>query len=120
MQLIGLQTRIPEEYLNKEYVDLTGKSVFGVNACTAAAYDPFRKALIDNFEQGWENLTKYDWASKRSYLAREEPNYPLSVIHWMESRNDGTGSFDRAFSEVSIFTLSSELALGSNRHPGDP
>ena len=104
LQLTGQQ--VPEGYLNKEYVDLRGKTVFGVNACTAAAYDGFRRALIDNFEQGWEDLMKYDWASTRSYLSREEPNYPLSVIHWMESRSGGTGSFDLAFSEVSIFTLS--------------
>ena len=94
----GMQ--VPEEYLNKEFVDLSGKTVYGVNACTAAAYDPFRKALIDNFDKGWEELMKYDWASTRSYLAREKPNYPLSVIDWMETRNSGTGGFDQAFAEV--------------------
>lgn len=96
---------VPKEYLNKEYVDLRGKTVYGVNACTAAAYDPFRKALIDNFDKGWEELMKYDWASTRSYLAREKPNYPLSVIHWMETRNSGTGGFDRAFAEAILDSL---------------
>ena len=110
--LIGQQ--VPEEYLNKEFVNLRGKKVFGVNACTAAAYDPFRKALIDNFDKGWEDLMKYDWASTRSYLMRERPNYPLSVVHWMETRDSGTGGFDRAFAEVSI-CLSSESTLHSNR-----
>ena len=92
--------QVPEEYLNKEYVDLRKKTVYGVNACTAAAYDPFRKALIDNFDKGWEELMKYDWASTRSYLSQGDPKYPLSVIHWMETRNSGTGGFDRAFAEV--------------------
>jgi hypothetical protein len=82
---------------------LRGNKVYGVNACTAAAYDPFRKALIDDFEKGWKDLMGYDWASTRSYLTREKPNYPLPVVHWMESRNSGTGGFDRAFSEVSIY-----------------
>ena len=99
-QLTGQQ--VPKEYLYKEHIDLRGKKVFGVNACTGAAFDPFRKALINNFNEGWEELMKYDWASTRSYLAREKPQYPLSVVHWMETRDNGTGGFDQAFSEVSI------------------
>jgi hypothetical protein len=57
-QLTGQQ--VPKEYLNKEHTDLRGKKVFGVNACTAAAYDPFRKALIVHFKKGWEELMRYD------------------------------------------------------------
>ena len=34
--------QVPKEYLNKEHVDLRRKTVYGVNACTAEAYDPFR------------------------------------------------------------------------------
>jgi hypothetical protein len=93
--------QVPKEYLNKESTDLRGKKVYGVNACTADAFDEFRKALIDDFDKGWKKLMEYDWASTRSYLTREKPNYPLSVVHWMESRNSGTGGFDRAFSDVS-------------------
>ena len=115
-QLTGQQ--VPEEYLNKEFIDSWNKTSFGVNACAAAAYDPFRTALIDNFEQGWEELMKYDWASAISYLMREGPKYPLPVIHWMETRNTGTGGFDRAFAEVSISALFNGLALNSNRPPG--
>jgi hypothetical protein len=111
--------QVPEEFLNKEYVDLRGNKVFGVNACTAAAYDPFRKDLIENFDKGWEELMKYDWASTRSYLMQEKPKYPFSVVHWMENRSSGTGSFDRAFSEVSI-SLSSGLAIYSSRSPDHP
>ena len=116
---------MPEKYLNKEWTDLRGKQIYGVDACAGFAYDPFRKALIDDFKKGWEELMKYDWASVKSYLVREvgrgeEPNYPLSVIQWMETRDSGTGSFDRAFSEVSIFTLPSGLALDSNRPPDHP
>jgi len=101
--------QVPREYLNKEFVDLRGKTVYGVNACTAAAYDPFRKVLIDNFDKGWEELMKYNWASTRSYLAREK-HYPLSVIHWMETRNSGTGGFDRAFAEVRYLYHFAKLA----------
>jgi hypothetical protein len=75
---------VPKEYLDKEHTNLSNKKVYGVNACTAAAYDPFRAALIADFEKGWEKLMEYDWASKRSYLMRETPKYPLSVVHWME------------------------------------
>ncbi|KAF7357173.1 L-amino acid oxidase 1 [Mycena sanguinolenta] len=96
---------VPEEFLEKEYVDLRGKTVFGVDACTAAAFDPFRKALIDDFDEGWKELMKYDWASTRSYLARESPKYPLSVVHWMETRDSGTGGFDRAFAEDILESL---------------
>ena len=110
-QLTGQQ--VPKEYLDKEHVDLKHKKVFGVNACTAAAYDPVRKALIDDFEQGWEELMRYDWATTRSYLTRGEPNYPLSVVQWIEDRNIG---FDRGFSEVGIFTLPS-LRLKSISRP---
>jgi hypothetical protein len=105
-----IERQVPKEYLNKECVDLRGETVFGVDACTAEAYDPFRKALVDNFEKGWEKLMEYDWASTRSYLTREKPNYPLPVVHWMENRDSGTGGFDQAFSEVSI-SSSSGLTL---------
>jgi hypothetical protein len=81
---------------------LHGNQVFGVDACTAAAFDPLRKALIEDFDKGWEELMSYDWASTRSYLMREKPQYPTSVVHWMETRNSGTSGFDRAFSEVRI------------------
>ena len=27
----------------------------------------------------------------------------MSVVHWMETRNGGTGGYDEAFSEVSVF-----------------
>jgi len=93
---------VPKEYLDKKYLDPWGREHFGVNACTAEAYDPFRKALIDDFEKGWEQLMEYDWASVRSYLVQEKPEYPLSVVHWMETRNTGTGGYDRAFSEVGM------------------
>ncbi|KAJ7191559.1 L-amino acid oxidase 1 [Mycena pura] len=96
---------VPKEYLNKEHVDLRGKTVYGVDACAGAAYDPFRKALIDDFDAGWNELMKYDWASTRSYLAREKPKYPLSVVHWMENRTSGTGGFDKAFSEEILESL---------------
>jgi Flavin containing amine oxidoreductase len=100
LQLTGLQ--VPQEYVDKEVTDLHGDQVFGVDACIAEAFDPFRKALVENFHKGWEEVMKYDWASTTGYLVGEKPKkYPLSVAWWMETRDSGTGGFDRALSEVS-------------------
>ena len=112
--------QVKKVYLNKTYLDPWNRQLAGVDACTAEAFDPFRKALIENFETGWKELMKYDWASTRSYLTREmAPVYPLSVVHWMETRNSGTGGYDRAFSEVSIL-VSSGLTFHLNRPLGHP
>jgi hypothetical protein len=94
--------QIPEEYLNKRHINLRGETVFGVEACTSAAYDQFRKDLMDDWEIGWKKLMEYDWASTRSYLT-QEAKYPPSVVQWMETRTNGTASFDKAFSEVRMF-----------------
>ena len=91
-----------------EYTDLSKKKLFGVKACTAAAFDPFRKALLDDFDKGWAKLMAYDGHSTRTYLTQVE-KYPLSVVHWMETRNSGTGGLDVAFAEVSTSSLSSGL-----------
>ena len=96
---------MPEAYLNKSYTDPWRRNRYGLNACTAEAFDPFRKGLIDNFDEGWKELMKYDWASTRSYLSQGRPQYPLPVIHWMETRNSGTGGYDEALSEVSNIIL---------------
>jgi hypothetical protein len=69
-----------------------------------AAYDKFRKPLLDNFDEGWKKLLEYDWASTRAYLT-QGAKYPQSVVHWLETRNSGTGGFDKAFSEVGILTI---------------
>ena len=96
---------MPLEYLNKEYTDPWNRTLYGVNALTSQAYDPFRKALIENFDEGWEKLLKFDWASTRSYLT-QEAKYPQSVAHWLETRSSGTGGFDKAFAEVGILIVS--------------
>lgn len=85
--------------------------MFGVKACAAEAFDPFRKALIDNFEKGWKRLMEYDWASTGAYLTHEKPQYPLSVAHWMETMESGTGGFDKAFSEANSFHCFDFLAM---------
>jgi hypothetical protein len=113
--------QVPEGYVDMQYTDLWQRPLEGVDACTAKAFDQFRKGLIDDFEKGWKELMKYDWASTRSYLTREKPQYPLSVVHWMETRNSGTGGYDRAFSEVRTqILLSSTPTLNSNRSLGHP
>jgi hypothetical protein len=113
LELTGQQ--VPNVYLEKHYFNSRGREYFGASACAAEAFDPFREALIgDNYKEGWENLMRYDWASTRSYLAREmNPKYPLPAIHWMETRNSGTGGYDHAFSEVST-SLSAGLTSYSN------
>ena len=99
------------------YHDLRGNPIFGVKACTAIAFDHFRADLVADFDKGWGELMEYDWASARSYLTREGPQYPLSVVQWFETRNGGgTGSFDRSLSEVSM-SLSSKLTLHSHIYP---
>jgi hypothetical protein len=115
--------QVPEEYVDMQYTDLWGRQLAGVDACTAMAFDHFRKGLIDDFENGWEELMEYDWASTRSYLVQGKPKplYPLSVAHWMETRNSGTGGYDRAFSEVRTrILLSNTPTLNSYRSPGHP
>jgi hypothetical protein len=113
LELTGKQ--VPDEYLKKEYSNSRGRSYFGASACAAQAFDSFREDLIgDNYKEGWEKLMKYDWASTRSYLAREmDPKYPLPVIRWMETRNSGAGGYDQAFSKVST-SLSTGLTSYSN------
>jgi hypothetical protein len=98
--------------LNKTYTDPWGRPSGGVDACTNEAFDPFRQALLDDFDKGWEKLMEYDWASTRSYLKQGVPKYPLSVVQWMETRNSGTNGYETAFSEVSI-PLSCKLVLRS-------
>jgi len=95
---------VPLEYLNKQYTDPWGRSLSGASACTAAAYDKFRKALLDNWCDGWGRLMENDWASTRSYLT-QRANYPESVAHWLETRDSGTGGFDKAFSEAILDSL---------------
>ncbi|PPR01358.1 hypothetical protein CVT24_006312 [Panaeolus cyanescens] len=79
---------VDQKYINMTATDLHGSTVYGVDACTSIAFDGFRKALVDNPEQGWEKLMQYDWASTRAYLAREGPEFPF------------TGGYDQALSEV--------------------
>jgi len=93
---------VPKEYFYKEHIDLRGNKVIGLNACVGAAYDPFRKILLEDFDKGWEELMKYDSYSTRSYLMQK---YPFSVVHWMENRTGGTGSFDQAFPETILISL---------------
>ncbi|KIK52447.1 hypothetical protein GYMLUDRAFT_180125, partial [Collybiopsis luxurians FD-317 M1] len=96
---------VPKKYLNKTHVDLTGRTIYGADACIYAAYDPFRKALVKNFDQGWKKLMEYDRASTRTYLTYEKPQYPMPVAYWLETRASGTDGFDCAFSEAVLESL---------------
>jgi hypothetical protein len=41
--------------------------------------NPFKKALVNNFDEGWKYLMQYDSYSFRTYMTLEEPKYPNSV-----------------------------------------
>ncbi|KAF5343736.1 hypothetical protein D9757_014641 [Collybiopsis confluens] len=102
---------VPEIFLNKSHVDLSGKKIFGADACLYAAYDPFRAALVEDFDQGWEKLMAYDRSSVRSYLTHEA-QYPIPVAHWLETRNSGTGGFDSSFAEAILESLEFNYPTG--------
>jgi hypothetical protein len=41
--------------------------------------DPFREALVADFEKGWNFLMGYDAHSFRTYMTLEDPKYPTTV-----------------------------------------
>lgn len=86
----------------------------GANAILNDVIAPFATRLLadiqNNIQDGWKYLQTYDGYSARSYMALEYrpstslglPNapLPLDVISWIETFEDSTGAFDRAFSEI--------------------
>ncbi|PPQ70504.1 hypothetical protein CVT24_013274, partial [Panaeolus cyanescens] len=95
---------VDRKYIDMTATDLHGNTVHGADACASIAFDGFRKALVDDPEKGWQKLMEYDWASTRAYMA-QGPKFPLSVIQWMEDRNDSTGAYDQALSETILDSL---------------
>ena len=83
----------------KEFKKSNGEIVYGVDACLAEAYEPFKVALAKDITKGWELLMQHDGLSTRAFLL-EVMKYPWAVVQWMETRETSTGTYELAFSEV--------------------
>jgi len=88
--------------VDKSFKKSNGETVYGVDACLAAAYEPYKVALATDITKGWELLMKHDGLSTRAFLL-EVMKYPWAVVQWMETRDTSTGAYDLAFSEVKAF-----------------
>jgi monoamine oxidase len=69
-----------------------------------AAFGPYKKALAEDFKEGYKKLMKVDDFSTREFLKRGGPDgtltkYDFFSIQWMETQNTSTNLFDQAFSE---------------------
>lgn len=73
----------------------------GVDAILEEAFGPFKKALKEDWETGFQKLQQQDKYSTRQYL-REKMGYDYFSIQWMETMNTSSGLFDQAFSESVI------------------
>jgi monoamine oxidase len=72
----------------------------------AAALGPFKQALVENFDVGWENLMQWDEHSTRDYMAFVmDPPYPDDIINWCETFDSATNLYDCALSESVMDSL---------------
>jgi monoamine oxidase len=81
---------VPDEWIKK---DIAGD-----------AFQPYKDALKDDFNKGWDKLMKADSFSTREYLKvggpeGKETKYDYFTIQWAETQNTSTNLFDQAFSE---------------------
>jgi monoamine oxidase len=83
-------------------------NVDDVNKLLNAVYEPFKKAMAGDFEEGFKFLMKYDGYTTREILKNPPPAKngltplePLDFfsIQWLETNNTASGLFDKAFSE---------------------
>lgn len=68
------------------------------------AFGPYKQAIAENFEAGFEKLMAVDDYSTREYLKRggaegTARHYDFHSIEWMEVQSTSTSLFDQAFSE---------------------
>jgi monoamine oxidase len=75
-----------------------------VNGALDEAFGPYKRALAEDFEAGFDKLMAVDDFSTREYLRRGGPDgtgrrHDFHSIQWMETQNTSTGLFDQAFSE---------------------
>ena len=96
----------------------------GAEAILKDAITPFTDKLLKDLEsggeEGWLYLMEQDSHSLRSYLSHvyvpskkfiEEHvgfpwgHIPSDVVNWMETMENSTGSYDKAFSEAVLHTI---------------
>lgn len=84
------------------------KNVDDVNKLLDSAYEPFRKAMAADFEEGFKLLMQYDSYTTREFLKNPPPvkngvmpfkYLDFFSIQWLETNNTASGLFDQAFSE---------------------
>ncbi|KAK6345942.1 hypothetical protein TWF730_010281 [Orbilia blumenaviensis] len=71
------------------------------------AFSPYKTALAENFDKGFEKLMTVDDFSTREFLKRGGPDgtgaqYDFFAIQWMETQDTSTNLYDQAFSESVI------------------
>ncbi|KAF8534739.1 hypothetical protein BDD12DRAFT_858949 [Trichophaea hybrida] len=104
---------VPDQYATLTYKMPDGTERTGVAACLAAAFEPFKDRLVEDWDGGWAYLMQYDALSTRAFLLKEM-GYPLSVVRWMETRDTSTGAYDLAFSESVLDSLDFDYPNGIN------
>ncbi|KAK3985459.1 L-amino-acid oxidase [Cladorrhinum sp. PSN332] len=72
-----------------------------------AAFKPYKDALLEDWETGYNKLMEADHMSTRQFLMNggpkgDQPKYDYFSIQWMETQNTATGLFDQSFSESVI------------------
>ena len=95
--------------------------------------DPFASQIYNDLENnettGWKHLMDFDHYSARAYMhtcyfpsARLQQEFGIpyqhlsvDVVNWMETFDDSTGAYDRAFSEIVLETI----AFGWNPQGND-
>ncbi|RYP09077.1 hypothetical protein DL764_001498 [Monosporascus ibericus] len=81
------------------------------------AFGPYKRALADDFESGFEKLMAVDDFSTREYLRRGGSDgtgrhHDFHSIQWMETQNTSTGLFDQAFSESVMDSFDFDNSVG--------
>ena len=85
--------------MTRQFTKSNGQKVYGVEACFVAAFQPFKDALVRDFNVGWDVLMKYDGFSTRAFLL-QVVGYPAAVVEWIEIWHGGTGAFRGGFAQV--------------------
>jgi monoamine oxidase len=83
-------------------------NVDGVDQLLNGVYEPFKKVMAADFDEGFKLLMNYDSYTTREILRNPPPAKnglsnlePLDFfsVQWLETNNTATGLFDQAFSE---------------------
>ncbi|EDU39560.1 L-amino acid oxidase [Pyrenophora tritici-repentis Pt-1C-BFP] len=87
-------------------------NVDDVNKLLNGVYEPFKKAMAADFEEGFKHLMKYDSYTTREMLKNPPPpskngltplkSLDFFSVQWLETNNTATGLFDKAFSEAAM------------------